>query len=217
MERRAALDVALDMVQRPLLARHVQDQPLPDDVLQLVRIAADSEEDLSWASRTRARTLAEIREAAVMFLQQVLFHPRADNFRVLGLRPNATLEELHEHRRWLLKWLHPDRNHDKWESQLFKRVVDASSQVQRQLSGASPAFPSAQPSRRPARDDRNRRHHRRAQNAPKQQSRTDRLKRHIRRGCYFMLTAAILVLGWQVLTGQSIADLSAGRGTWMDW
>ena len=134
MERRLALDVALDMMQRPLLAKHAQRTPLPEDVLQLIRIAAGSEEDIVWASRTRARPADEIREAAVTFLQQVLFCPGADNYRLLGLGPSTTAEELHEHRRWLLKWLHPDRNPNKWESQLFQRVSHAARAVQESLT-----------------------------------------------------------------------------------
>ena len=218
MGRRAALDVALDMVQRPLLARQVQSQPLPEGVIQLIRIAAESEEDIVWASRTRARPPAEIREAAILFLQQVLFHPRADNLRLMGLGPAASLGDLHEHRKWLLKWLHPDRNPDKWESQLFKRVLDASAEAQRLLktdSGrALPALP-VQRSRRPHQRSSLRR--RGLQKGTEKAGAPGRLRRYIRRGCYAVFTAALLAIGWQMWSGQSVAEFPAVRDAWLNW
>ncbi|MBL8906880.1 MAG: J domain-containing protein [Rhizobiales bacterium] len=218
MERRAALDVALDMVQRPLLARQSQSQPLPDDVLQLIRIAAQSEEDIAWASRTRARSSGEVRDAAVMFLQQVLFHPRADSLRVMGLGPAATIEDLHEHRKWLLKWLHPDRNPNKWESQLFKRVVDASGEVQELLKSQARLVPPTAVVQRPRR--RSRRHslrHRMTQDGHRKAAGSGRSRRIIRRGSYAVLTVAILAIGWQLWSGQSLAEFPVVRSVWMDW
>jgi hypothetical protein len=218
MDRRAALDVALDMVQRPLLARQAQSQPLPPDVLQLIRIAAQSDEDIVWASRTRARSTTEIRDAAVMFLQQVLFHPRADSLRLMGLGPSATLEDLHEHRKWLLKWLHPDRNPDKWESQLFKRVLDASREAQNLLKAeirtGVPVLPRPRSQRRP---HRNSTRHRAAQNGADKSAKSGRLRRNIRRGCYAVFTFALLAIGWQIWSGQSFAEFPAVRDAWLNW
>jgi len=218
MERRAALDVALDMVQRPLLARQAQSQPLPGDVLQLIRIAAQSEEDIAWASRTRARSSDDIREASVMFLQQVLFHPRADSLRLMGLGPNATLVDLHEHRKWLLKWLHPDRNADKWESQLFKRVLDASGEAKKILDTESRVAVPAMPAQRSRRHGhRNAARHRKQLNDAKKAAGPSRLKRNIRRGCYAVFTVALLAIGWQLWSGQSLAEFPVGRGAWINW
>jgi hypothetical protein len=218
MTQRLALDVALDMAQRPLLVRQAQKQPLPDDVLLLIRIAAHSEEDTVWACRTRARSMDEVREAAVMFLQQVLFHPHADNFRIMGLRTTATLEEVHEHRRWLLKWLHPDRNHDKWESQLFKRVVQASAELQKCIptrAGLPPPALVRPPSRR------RRVRPQRMKAAAKAETRSVKVNRYIRRGCYIVASLALITIGWQLwngpILGQSFAELSSGRGSWLDW
>jgi hypothetical protein len=221
MERRFALDVALDMMQRPLLAKNAQRTPLPEGVLQLIRIAAGSEEDIVWASRTRARADAEIREAAVTILQQVLFCPGADNFRLLGLGSSATAEELHEHRRWLLKWLHPDRNPNKWESQLFQRVSQAARAVQESLTHGHPErAASISPQRR-------RRHHSRAvrrpipmleRTAPSWRAWT---MRQLRRTCYLVFIVGAIAIGWRLWDGQPIgqalADLSSGQALWLDW
>jgi hypothetical protein len=218
MERRAALDIALDMVQRPLLARQAQAQPLPTDVLHLIRIAADSDDDVAWASRTRARSPREIREAAVMFLQQVLFHPRADSFRLMGLAPTATLEDLHEHRKWLLKWLHPDRNRDKWESQLFKRVLDAASDAQKKLKaqGGAP-LPLAPVPRSHRHRSGKSRGRRMLSAATGDASKSSNIARKIRRACYVLITVAVLTIGWQLWNGQSLTGLSAIHAGWTNW
>lgn len=218
MERRAALDVALDMVQRPLLARHVQTQPLPEDVLRLIRIAADSQEDIAWASRTRARSTREIRDAAVMFLQQVLFYPGADSFRLMGLAPTSSLADLHEHRKWLLKWLHPDRNPDKWESLLFNRVLNAAGDAQRQLKeqAGAPRVSSASP---PSghRRRRNSARYRGKRNNAQGGIKSHKMKRNIKRGCYAVVTLALLAIGWQLWNGQSLAEFPAVRAGWINW
>jgi hypothetical protein len=221
MERRLALDVALDMMQRPLLAKHAQRTPLPEDVLQLIRIAAGSEEDLVWASRTRARPDDEIREAAVTFLQQVLFCPGADNYRLLGLGPTATAEELHEHRRWLLKWLHPDRNRNKWESQLFQRVSHAARAVQESLTNGHSESPTNRS--QPRRPRHRSRAFRRAIHMPERTAPSWRAwtMRQFRRACYVALVMGVVAIGWRLWDGQPIgqalADLSSGQALWLDW
>jgi hypothetical protein len=218
MDRHAALDVALDMAQRPLLARQAQSQPLPSDVLQLIRIAAQSDEDIVWASRTRARSTSEVRQAAVMFLQQVLFHPRADSLRLMGLGPDATLQELHEHRKWLLKWLHPDRNPDKWERQLFKRVLDASREAQSLLTAKDPpAIAMLPPRRSRRRHNRISIHPRMHPNKSKSTANYRGLRRYIRTACYAVFTFALVAIGWQLWSGQPLAEIAAVRDAWLDW
>ena len=222
VEKRLALDVALDMMQRPLLAKHAQRMPLPVDVLQLIRIAAGSEEDIVWASRTRARRTSDIQEAAVTFLRQVLFYPSADSYRLVGLMPPASAEQLHEHRRWLLKWLHPDRNRSKWESQLFQRVMQAAQDIQERLSRGEAQIET--PANRAPRAWRRRpRATRRAPHIPARSDIPWRTwtARQLRRGCYLALIAGLLAIGWRVWDGQPIAqalgELSSGRALWLSW
>ncbi|HEU4662461.1 MAG TPA: DnaJ domain-containing protein, partial [Dokdonella sp.] len=56
------------------------------------------------------------------YLQQALFDPGTDAYRVLGLAPDAPAERVRQHYRWLQRWLHPDRLGDEWESVYAKRV-----------------------------------------------------------------------------------------------
>ncbi len=129
MIERDALQIALELFRSPLQVRSIQRLPLPKGVLQVIRIAAGDELDGNVAEVTFGWKESEVRAAAVFFLQQILFEKRADPFRLLGLSPDANLEDLKHHKRALLKWLHPDRNVNKWESVLLQRVVDASNRV----------------------------------------------------------------------------------------
>jgi hypothetical protein len=129
MQKRQAKEIALDVFRQPILARHQRRLPLPEGMLDVIQIAAgQTSADMNEA---QSQTM---QEAAVFFLQQVLMSSENDKLRLLGLNPGATLDTVREHRRWLLKWLHPDRNHNKWESTLFARVNAAAADLELHLS-----------------------------------------------------------------------------------
>ena len=136
MERHA-IDIALDMATRPFLIRAVQRSPLPVGVREVIRIATGSETELAEAGKARGRDPIALRQAAIFFLQQALLCPGADSHRILGLAPGATAEEIRDHRRLLLKWLHPDRNPSSWEQMLFQRVTTAAADLEQRLANPS--------------------------------------------------------------------------------
>jgi hypothetical protein len=125
MKPALAKDLALEVFRQPILARRLQKQQLPDGMLDVIKIAAGDSATLNPNADD-----PQLHNAAIFFLQQALLSNENDNFRLLGLNPNANLDEIREHRRWLLKWLHPDRNHNKWESTLFARVNAAATQLE---------------------------------------------------------------------------------------
>jgi len=218
MERRLAIDIALDMVRRPMLTKAVQRAPLPEGVLEVIRIAADSETEVASTSQTSNRPPKEVREAAIFFLEQILFQPTADDYRTLGLRSGAGLQELQEHRRWLLKWLHPDRNHNSWESQFFKRVIRAADALDQKLKSETPIqVGSTTPLPHLPRRARVRRHRNASHRAKLPSSRS----RPLRRVVYFVLTVAFIAVCWRLWNGQSIeravTQLSAGSVGWLNW
>src|SRR5262249_22574886 len=49
-----------------------------------------------------------VRQAAGFFIEQILFAPDADSYRVLGASPQASSAELRRNIGFLLRWLHPD-------------------------------------------------------------------------------------------------------------
>ena len=154
MAERRALDIAHDLFRRPLMARLVQAAPLPPGMLEVIKIAAGEAPAREGLLLPDSQTAETTRQAAVFFLQQALFQEAGDDFRVLGLGRGATPEQIREHKRWLLKWLHPDRNPSKWESQLFLRVARAAETLEKRgdaggagaaSDGAAGAEPAAAP------------------------------------------------------------------------
>lgn len=95
---------------------------LPQGILQLLRIVGGDEQALAEAHAASKASEREVREASVFFVQQVLFAPGADSYRMLGVDPDADDERIKEHYRWLVRWLHPDRNPDEWEAVYADRV-----------------------------------------------------------------------------------------------
>ena len=124
-----ALHVALDLAERPFLARAVRRQPLPPDVLTILKIAAGDEASRRVAAAATGKSAAAIREAAFLYVGHVLLADGADCYRVLGVAADAPQAELREHMRWLMKWLHPDRCTSAWEAAFAARVLSAWQEV----------------------------------------------------------------------------------------
>lgn len=120
-----ALHLALDLARTPGLARVIRRRPLPPDVLRLIRIAAGSPDAVADAVRSTGEDADTISAAAKLFLQQGLLQASGDHYRTLGLSAGAPSDKLAEHVRWLMKWLHPDRDQAAWDSTLAERVLTA--------------------------------------------------------------------------------------------
>jgi hypothetical protein len=125
LEGRQALDLALELARMPTLAAAMRRHPLPPDVLVVIRVAAGCPDTSREVARLTGLGAASAREACVLYLQQILLARDADSYRVLGVARGAPRKQMREHMRWLLKWLHPDRNQDEWESVFAERVLKA--------------------------------------------------------------------------------------------
>jgi len=112
------------------MASRVREQPLPDDVLEVIRIAAGSEEPLAEAVRHLGKDKGYVKAAAELYVQQILFFPAADSYRILGVRPGASRDDMRKHMRWLMIWLHPDHAHAEWKTVFARRVLAAWRDVQ---------------------------------------------------------------------------------------
>ena len=100
----------------------LRERPLPEDVGVAIRIAAGECAARDAAVADSGIPPDAVVEACVFFLQQTLFAPGSDSYRILGVHPGDPQERLREHYRWLMKWLHPDRNQDGWETLYADRV-----------------------------------------------------------------------------------------------
>src|SRR5205823_3482880 len=110
-----ALDLALDLLRTPAFAASMANSPLPNDVLEVIRIAAASPDACRAAASVTGQPESTLIEAARFYVQQILLRPDADCYRVLGIRPEDSRESARVHMRWLLKWLHPDHN-ESWDA-----------------------------------------------------------------------------------------------------
>jgi hypothetical protein len=117
-----AVELALALMAAPRGLDAARAQPLPPDMLALLKAAAGDTETLAAeAARYRSGT-DDVQEACATFVQQLLLVEGNDPFRVLGCAPGADDDQLRQHYRWLQRWLHPDRDPDGWVSVFADRV-----------------------------------------------------------------------------------------------
>lgn len=105
-----ALEWALALLHTPGERHVLRKRPLPGGMTRLLSVAAGSpSEVLAEAAREFGESEARIREAARFYACEVLFHPQADAYRVLGVDSKADAGQIKTHYRLLQQWLHPDR------------------------------------------------------------------------------------------------------------
>lgn len=108
MRRPQALALALSLSERPSAARSAQTQPLPKGVTFILELAAGDAQAITEALKLTGRSEIDLQNAAGFFIEQVLFTPAADSYRILGSHREATFAELRRHMALIMKWLHPD-------------------------------------------------------------------------------------------------------------
>jgi hypothetical protein len=124
-----ALRVAIDLVRVPSRVRGVRAAPLPSHVDILLRIAAGDESVETEAARIMEVSRQQVRKASAFFIEQILLHPEADSYRVLGADPHASPAELRRNMALLLRWLHPDIARNGERSIFATRVTRAWEEV----------------------------------------------------------------------------------------
>ncbi len=125
-----AIEIALEVYRKPERARALRRQAVPPGMLNLIKIAAGTEDEIKALLLDRAAEGAPAKDAAIFYLQQLLMNAEGDDYRQLGLRAGASLQDVKDHKRGLLKWLHPDRNPSPWEQVLFGRVKAAADRIE---------------------------------------------------------------------------------------
>jgi hypothetical protein len=120
-----AVKIAIDLMHVPSQVRLLRSEPLPSDVHTLLQIAAGDGEAQSVAAALTGRPQQTVREAASFFIEQILFAPGSDSYRVLGVSPQASASELRRNVALLLRWLHPDLDPQGERSIFISRVTGA--------------------------------------------------------------------------------------------
>jgi hypothetical protein len=123
MDHASALEAALYLTQFPAQVRLIRSRPLPDGVEVLLRIAAHDDEAIKQASEWLGRSPETVRQAAAFFIEQILFCPEANSYRVLGATKDASNGELRRNMALLLRWLHPDLDPHGERSVFARRVT----------------------------------------------------------------------------------------------
>lgn len=134
LRHKSAIDIALEAHRRPELLSLMSASPLPRDVKKLLRIAANGAQSELKGKRYGDHSPDAIQEVSTAFLSVILFSKRSDPYRVLGLNPGASGDEVRENKRLLLKWLHPDRNltgkNGGQNRELLSRVLEAAAEIE---------------------------------------------------------------------------------------
>ena len=117
-----ALKAAVELTLMPSRVRVLRESPLPDGVALLLRIAAGDLAAEKEASASLERSVTMVREASAFFIEQMMLHPKADSYRVLGARRDASAAELRQNMALLMRWLHPDANRADTRAVFVNRV-----------------------------------------------------------------------------------------------
>ena len=133
MTSAGALKAAIELLHIPSNARALRSAALPDGLDLLLRIAVED----PWAEEHAAELTGRPKEithrAACFYIEQILFSPDADSYRLLGTNRDASTGQLRVHMALLLKWLHPDVNLEanakSHRTHLARRVVGAWEQL----------------------------------------------------------------------------------------
>jgi len=110
MQTSEALRVAVDIVQAPSRVPYVRSQALPPGIADVLHIAAGDQDTIGRAVAETGRTRERIVEAAAFFIEQAMFLPDADSYRILGGTQQTPTSELRRNMALLMRWLHPDAN-----------------------------------------------------------------------------------------------------------
>ena len=125
-----ALKNALLVYRQPVLARTMVRIELPLGIKDVLRVAAEGLDRATLLAQSHGATPQELHSACLVYLQSVVFDQGATDSRLLGLSNIVTQRELRDNKRLILKWLHPDRNHNSWESKLFLRIDAAAKRLE---------------------------------------------------------------------------------------
>lgn len=120
-----ALRLAIDLLHAPSRLRAARSRPLPGGVILLLRLAARDETAEIAAAQASGRSREIVRDAALFFIEQVLFDVRSDSYRILGGDRQTPTGELRRNMALLLRGVHPDLERDRDRSAAAAKVIRA--------------------------------------------------------------------------------------------
>jgi hypothetical protein len=118
----SAMRMALALMRAPSGVNAARGARFPEDVTALLRVVAADTASVERMVQLTGESSAVVCDAAEFFVQQVCFMPGVDSYRVLAANRDDQLTRIREHYRLLVRWLHPDRNSDAWQTVFLDRV-----------------------------------------------------------------------------------------------
>lgn len=119
------LKIALDLAHMPSRVRILRHEPIPEDVMRVMQIAAGDSEALELAMTITGRSKDTVLHAAAFYIEQILFCQNADSYRILGATNQNSYGELRRNMALLSLWLHPDINRNEERAIFLERVTQA--------------------------------------------------------------------------------------------
>jgi hypothetical protein len=125
-----AIDVAVAVYKQPNQFTVPKPGKYPRSMLDVIKSAAGDEATIETIAERLGMPRETVVQICKFYLQKLLTAGNRHPLHMLVLDVGATAEDIKDHKRWLLKWLHPDRNPSKWESALFLTIGKAVLQLE---------------------------------------------------------------------------------------
>ena len=141
MRRHQALDDAIALARGPVRAAALRAAPFPPGVRLVLDILAGDARAIRRAEADYGIAAAVLVDLAENYVLQTMLYRGAPPRHILGLNPDDPRPTARDHMGALLKWVHPDRNPNPWQSAFVARVAEAWRLVDRGLADSDRLVP----------------------------------------------------------------------------
>jgi hypothetical protein len=103
-----AVRLSLRLYSAPAGVHRLRKSALPAGMTELLGVTAGVADVLEPIAKELSRPAVDIRRAGGFFVEQILLAQGTNDYRLLGAHEETSLDVLREHRKLLLRWVHPD-------------------------------------------------------------------------------------------------------------
>jgi hypothetical protein len=103
-----AVRLSLRLYGAPAGVHRLRKSALPGGMTELLAVTAGVADVLDPIAKELSRPSVDVRRAGAFFVEQILLAQGTNDYRLLGAHEGTSLDVLREHRKLLLRWVHPD-------------------------------------------------------------------------------------------------------------